>query len=160
MDTARRPTMLPTALLLRRWLCGWLALLMALQMLGSTLAGLQTSWHRHRPALQASAAPSTPLVRWRHGEASVAAEVDTHAQSHAQLHARGEVHEHALTDTSVLPWGIDAAGDAVAQLAAVLAPGAGALTSPRCHAHHVRAMGERWAATSRSIAPLLQPPRA
>src|SRR5262245_33506668 len=151
MDTAR--PMPPTAQLLRRWLCAWLALLTLTQMLGSTLAGLHGTWHRHRPALQSQAAPSTPLVHWRHGGVKPAVD------AHVQLHARGEVHEHAATDASVLPIGVDTAGDAVAQLAAMLAPGVDASWTRRSDAEHVHAGSAAWAATSRSIAPLLRPPR-
>ncbi|HSW21244.1 MAG TPA: hypothetical protein VLJ62_00630, partial [Burkholderiaceae bacterium] len=86
---------------LRRWLCAWLALLMLAEMVGSTLAGLQGTWHHHRPSMQA-AAPSAPVVRWRHGE-------PTRADAHAQMHALGEAHDHAATDFSVLPLGPDTA---------------------------------------------------
>ena len=145
----------PTALLLRRWLCAWLALLTALQMIGSTLAGLHGSWHHHRaPSLQ-STAPSTPMIRWRHGEPAAPARAD----AHAQMHATGEAHEHAATDASVLPLGTDAAADAVAQLAVALAPGADPSWNPHDAARHVRTDASPWAATSRAIAPPLKPPR-
>jgi hypothetical protein len=59
----------------------------------------------------------------------------------------------------VLPFGVDAASDAVAQLAAALAPGADVPWSPHDAARHVRADTATWAATSRAIAPPLKPPR-
>lgn len=141
----------PTAALLRRWLCAWLALLTALQMIGSTLAGLQGSWHHHRPSMQ-SAAPSVPVIRWRHGE-TVGADV------HARMHRQGEAHDHAATDPSVLPLGPDSATEAVAQLAAAVAPGADVQWTLLDRAHHVQAGAAPWAPTTRSIAPPLQPPR-
>jgi hypothetical protein len=153
MQAARRPTTPPTAVSLRRWLCGWLVLLTITQTLGSALAGLQGTWHRHRPALQTAAAPSTPLVRWRHAETVRAAD------AHAQMHASGEAHDHPATDDSVLPLGSDAASDAVAQLAAAVAPGADARWSPYDRAHHAQAGTAGWAPTTRSIAPPLRPPR-
>jgi hypothetical protein len=145
----------PTALLLRRWLCAWLALLTALQMIGSTLAGLHGTWHHHRPPSMQSIAPSTPMIRWRHGEPAALAGAD----AHAQMHALGEGHEHAATDASVLPLGGDVGSEAVAQLAAALAPGANLSWNPHNAARHMRADTATWAATSRSIAPPLKPPR-
>ena len=142
----------PTAVSLRRWLCAWLALLTALQMIGATVAG--SHGHRHRPSLQ-SAAPSMPVIRWQHGDALRTARADLHAQ----LHAANESHDHAATDASVMPLGGDAAAEAVAQLASALAPGADVLWSLHEPARHVRASTAGWAATSRSIAPPLQPPR-
>jgi len=151
----RRHRPAPTAVSLRRWLCAWLALLTALQMIGSTLAGVHGTWHHHRaPSLQ-SIAPSTPMIRWQHGEPAALAPADVHAQ----MHAAGEAHEHAATDSSVLPFGADVATDAVAQLAAALAPGADMPWNPYDAARHVRADTATWAATSRSIAPPLMPPR-
>jgi hypothetical protein len=141
----------PTAVSLGRWLCAWLALLTAMQMIGSTLAGLQGTWHHHRPSMQ-SGAPSVPVIRWRHGESM-------QADAHAQMHASGEAHDHPATDASVLPLGADTATEAVAQLAAALAPGAEVLWSPRDPARHVQVDAAIWAATSRSIAPPLKPPR-
>jgi hypothetical protein len=148
----RRHAVPPTAVSLRRWLCTWLALLTALQMIGSPLAGLHGPWHRHRPPLQ-SAAASVPLIQWQHGGAMPPAG----AGLHAQLHALGQPHDHAATDASVLPPGNDTAADAVAQLA--LAPGASVLWGPHEAARHVRASAPAWAPTSRSVAPPLQPPR-
>jgi len=141
----------PTAVSLRRWLCAWLALLTALQMVGSTLAGLHSRWHHHRPSMQA-AAPSLPVVRWRHGEAM-------RADAHAQMHALGEAHDHAASDFSVLPFGPDTATEAVAQWAAAVAPGTDVRWSPHRLARHVQAGSASWAPTTRSIAPPLQPPR-
>ena len=118
-----------TTVLLRRWLCAWIALLTLTQTIGSTSTGLQGAWHHHRPSMQ-PAAPSVPMIRWRHDEA-------TRADAHAQMHARGEAHDHGVTDASVLPFGHDPATEAVAQLAAVLAPGAGSHSMPRDAARHV-----------------------
>jgi len=153
MSSARtqRNPITPTAVLLRRWLCVWLALLTVTQMIGSTLAGLQGSWHHHRPSLQSSAQPLS-LVRWRHGEV-------VRADAHAQMHAQGEAHDHAATDVSVLPYGTDTATDAVAHLAAALAPSSHARWSPRDGAHPVQAGTAGWAPTTRSITPPLRPPR-
>ena len=75
------------------------------------------------------------------------------------MHARGEAHDHAATDASVLPLGADAATEAVAQLAASLAPGADVRWSPHDTAHHVQAGAASWAPTTRAIAPPLKPPR-
>jgi hypothetical protein len=144
-----------TAVSLRRWLCAWLALLTALQMIGSTLAGLHGTWHHHRPPSMQSIAPSTPVIRWRHGEPEALARADIHAQ----MHVAGEAHEHAVTDASVLPLGGDVASEAVAQLTAALAPGADLSLNPLDAAHHVRAVAATWAATSHTIAPPLKPPR-
>jgi len=141
----------PTAVSLRRWLCAWLALLSALQMVGSTLAGLQSRWHHHRPSAHA-AAPSVSVVRWQHGET-------VRADAHAQMHALGEADDHAATDFSVLPLGPDAATEAVAQWAAAVAPGTEVRWSPQPLARHVQASTASWAPTTRSIAPPLQPPR-
>jgi len=144
-----------TALLLRRWACAWLALLMLAQMVASTWTGLHGTWHRHRPAVQTTAAPSTPLVRWRHGGAAAVVDAD----AHARLHQRGEAHDHAATDGSVMPLALDVASDAVAQLAAALAPGVEVAWRLRSLARHVHASSTAWVATSRSIAPPLKPPR-
>jgi hypothetical protein len=141
----------PTAVSLRRWLCAWLALLTLMQMIASMSAGLQGSWHHHRPSLQAGA-PSVPVVRWRHSEA-------VRADVHAQMHASGEAHDHAATDASVLPLGPDTATEAVAQLAAAVVPGADLRWSAHDRGHHVQAGSTGWAPTTRSIAPPLQPPR-
>jgi len=145
----RRLTPPPTVVSLRRWLCAWLALLIATQTIGSTLAGLRGTWHGHRPSMLASA-PSTPLIRWRHATPDV----------HARWHASGQPHDHALTDPSVLPLGADTGTEAVAQLAAALAPGAEASRPLRDAARHVQAGAAPWAATSRAIAPPRKPPRA
>jgi hypothetical protein len=53
----------PTALSLRRWLCAWLALLTALQMIGSTLAGVHGTWHQHRPPSLQSRTLRDPTLR-------------------------------------------------------------------------------------------------
>ena len=154
MPTARlqrHPATPPTAVSLRRWLCAWLALLTVVQMIGSTLAGLQGTWHHHRPSMQAGA-QSVPVVRWRHGEA-------TRADVHAQMHVQGEAHDHAVTDVSVLPLGPDAATEAVALWATTVAPGADVQWSPHDHARHGQAGAANWAPTTRAIAPPLQPPR-
>ena len=151
----RRKAPASTAVSLRRWLCVWLALLTVTQLIGSTLAAAQGAWHRHRPLLQATAA-STPLIRWRHGEAVRVARLD----AHAQMHARGEAHDHAATDASVLPFGADAASEASAQWALAWAPGVEARWCTHDAARHVRASTPAWAPTMRSIAPPLQPPRA
>lgn len=147
--TERCPTA-PTAVSLRRWLCAWLALLLLTQTAASTLASLHGSWHRHHPAVLSSA--TGPVTHWRHGEPG-------RWDAHAQLHARGEVHHHDATDASVVPLTGDAAIDAVAQLAATLAPSADAAWRPREHARHAQAGVAPWAPTQRSIAPPLQPPR-
>jgi len=141
----------PTAVSLRRWLCAWLALLTLAQLIGSTLTSLQGTRHHHRPSVQA-ATPSLAVIRWRHGEV-------VQAGAHAQMHARGEAHDHAATDAGVLPVGADAATEAVAQLAASLAPGAEMHWSPRDSAHHVQAGASRWVPTTRALAPPLKPPR-
>ena len=146
----------PTALSLRRWLCAWLALLTALQMIGSALAGVPVTWLHHRAPSLHSIAPSTPMIRWQQGEPAAPARTDVHAQ----MHAAGEAHKHAATDSSVLPLGVDVATDAVAQLAAALAPGADMPWGPHDAARHVRADTAAWAATSRAIAPPLKPPRS
>jgi hypothetical protein len=140
-----------TAVSLRRWLCVWLALLTLTQMIGSMLAGLQGSWHHHRPSVQAGA-PSVPVIRWRHSEV-------VHADAHTQMHASGEAHEHAATDPSVFPLGPDTATEAVAQLASAVAPSADLRWSPHDRARHVQAGAASWAPTTHSIAPPLQPPR-
>jgi len=148
---------MPTTLLLRRWLCAWLALLMLTQMLAASSAGVHGAWHRHQPMLQSAApAPTTTVVRWRHGDtpAVLAAEV------HASWHERGQAHDHAATDASVLPLGVDGASDAVAQLAAALAPNGDAEWALHDQTRHPHAQGATWAATTRSIVPILQPPRA
>lgn len=155
MSPQRHPAPASTAVSLRRWLCAWLAVLTVTQMIGSTLAGLHGPWHRHRPSLQA-AAPSMPLIRWRHGEVIRATQVD----SHARMHAQGEAHDHVATDSSVLPFGADAATEAAAQLALTWAPGVEARWRAHDAARHVRASTPAWAPTMRSIAPPLQPPRA
>ena len=140
-----------TAVLLRRWLCAWIALLTLTQTIGSTLTGLQGTRHHHRPSMQ-SAAPSVPVIRWRHDDAM-------RADAHAQMHARGDAHDHRITDASVLAFGHDPATEAVVQLAAVLAPGADSHWMPCDAAHHVQAVTASWSPTTRSITPPLQPPR-
>jgi len=147
----RHPTA-PTAVSLRRWLSAWLALLTLTQMFGSTLAGLHGSRHHHRPTMQAAAPPQLPVIRWRHGEV-------VSADAHAQLHADGEAHDHAASDASVLPLAVDAANEAVGQLAASLAPGNDPRWSVRDRLHHVQAGTPGWVPTTRSLAPPLQPPR-
>lgn len=132
-----------------------MVLLLLTQTAASTLAGLHGNWHRHHSALRASAASSTAIVRWQHGDAPAS----SHADEHAQLHARGETHDHAPLDASVLPWSLDSASEAMAQLAAALAPGADAAWSPLGSASHVRASGAQWVATHRFVAPAPQPPR-
>jgi len=139
---------------LRRWACAWLAVLTLAQMLSSTMASAHGAWHRHRPAAQASAAPSTAVI-WRHDHELEAMSAD----AHARLHARGERHIHAVIDASVVPVNLDAANDAIALLATVLAPGGGGMSPLRSGARHERASITPWAATSRSIAPPLKPPR-
>ena len=143
-----RCTTPPTAVSLRRWLCTWLALLIVAQTAGAALAGRHR--HHHAPSLRTSA-PATPVVHWRHGDAT--------RDEHAQWHATGQLHEHALTDPSVLPLSADTASEAVAQLAATLAPGAEATGLIHDGARHVQADAAAWAPTSRAIAPLLKPPR-
>ena len=145
-----------TALLLRRWLCAWLALLALVQMFASTLAGLPGAWHRHRPVAQSAHALTTVVVPGRHGEAAPAS---THADVHALLHARGERHDHAALDSSVLPIGVDAASDAIAQIAAALAPPAEAMWQLPHDARDEHARVAHWVPTHRSIAPPLKPPR-
>ena len=142
----------PTAVSLRRWLCAWLALLTLTQMISSTLAGLQGTWHRHWPAAQA-AAPSILVIRWRRGEAM-------RADVHAQMHTQGEAHDHVATDPSVFPVGTDTATEAIAQLAAAVAPGADVRWGLHDSAHHVQAGTAGWAPSTRSVAPPLQPPRS
>jgi hypothetical protein len=141
----------PTAVSLRRWLCAWLALLTLAQLIGSTLTSLQGARHHHRPSVQA-ATPSLAVIRWRHGEV-------LQADAHAQMHARGEAHDHVVTDPSVLPVGADAATEAVAQLGTSLAPGAEMRWSPHDSAHHVQTGAARWVPTTRALAPPLKPPR-
>jgi len=65
---APRRSAVSTARALRRWACSWLALLTLVQMLAATLAGVHGIGHRHRTSAQAAGTPSTPLIRWRHGE--------------------------------------------------------------------------------------------
>lgn len=150
MKPARRPT--PTAVSMRRWLCAWLALLTTLQLAASVLAGLQGSLHRHRPALQA-AATSTLVVRWNHAKRADA--------EHRAMHERGELHPHDLHDPSVVPIAGDLASDALAQLA-----GASALAQQDANgcllaaARHELPQAASWAATRRTLAPPLRPPRA
>jgi len=149
--TLRHLALPPTAVSLRRWLCSWLALLILTQMIGSTLSGLHGSWHRHRTTTPSSA-PSVPVIHWTHGDA-------TAADAHARLHQRGETHDHAATDASVLPVGVDSAADAVAQLATALAPGSDGPWCTHDCMRHVQAGSARWAPTTRSSAPPLKPPR-
>jgi hypothetical protein len=141
-----------TAASLRRWLCAWLALLSVTQMLGSTLSGLHGHWHRPAPSMH-SAAPSTPVIRWRHGEVG-------RADTHARMHELGQAHEHAATDVSVVPLAPDTATEAVAQLGAALAPGADVQWRLPDGARHVLLDTAPWAAKTRAIAPPLKPPRA
>jgi hypothetical protein len=148
---SRRAATPPTAVSLRRWLCAWLALLTAVQMIGSSL-GLQGIWHRHRPTVHASA-PLLPVMRWRHDQG-------TRFDAHAQMHIDGDAHEHAATDPTVLPLGLDSATEAVAQWAGTVAPGADVRWSPHDGARHVQAGAASWAPTTHSLAPPLKPPRA
>jgi hypothetical protein len=137
---------------MRRWLCAWLALLTALQIAASVLAGLHGSLHRHRPHLQAGA-PASSALRWDH------ARPDPLAPHHA-MHQRGEVHAHELHDASVVPLAADAAHDALAQLATAFAPARhGAAPAPAQAARDVQPQARAWAATSRTVAPLLRPPQ-
>jgi hypothetical protein len=152
MHTTRHAAITSTALLLRCWLCAWLALLMATQLYASALAGLHGARHQHRPAMLASE-PSTPVIRWLHGNAS-------RTEAHAQLHATGQAHDHSLADASVLPLGSDSATEAVAQLAITWAPAAERPFVVPDGARHVQLGTPPWAATTRSIAPPLKPPRA
>jgi|EndMetStandDraft_4_1072995.scaffolds.fasta_scaffold580988_2 hypothetical protein len=140
---------------LRRWACSWLALLTLVQMLAATLAGVHGIGHRHRTSAQAAGTPSTPLIRWRHGEPVHALAAD----AHAQLHAHGDPHDHAATDASVLPLSGDLASDAVAHLAAALAPGHDAAWLAEARARHVRAAAAAWAPTPGALAPPWRPPR-
>ena len=153
MKPARRPT--PTAVSMRRWLCAWLALLVALQLAASVLSGLHGSLHRHRPGLlTAVASASTLALRWDHARRDALA-------AHHALHERGEWHAHDLHDTSVVSVGADLAGDALAHLAGVFAPAQRHGAPVRLHAaaRHALPHAPAWSATSRTIAPLLKPPR-
>jgi hypothetical protein len=151
----RTPRSTATAASLRRWLCAWLALLTALQVFGSAMAGVHGPLHRHRPAADSAArAAALPALRWQHDRES------TPASQHQQLHARGEAHPHDLSDSSVVPVGAEPAIDAMAQLALAYAPAqhASALWT-HSTTRHVWAAALTWAASSRSIAPLRKPPR-
>ena len=147
----RRHAPSPTAVSLRRWLCAWLALLLVTQTIGATGVGLRGTWHWHWPSRQASA-PPTPAIRWQHGDAA--------RDAHAQWHASGQAHDHALTDSSVVPLGPDTTSEAVAVLAVTLAPAAEMRWALPESARHVQTEVTPWAATSRTIAPPLKPPRA
>src|SRR5688572_31094004 len=116
MKPGRRPA--PTAVSMRRWVCAWLALLTALQVAASLLAGLHGSLHRHRPGLQTSA-PSTLALRWDHARRDA---MSAPQALHHALHQRGELHSHDLADASVVPIAADIAHDALAQLGSVVAP--------------------------------------
>jgi hypothetical protein len=156
MTTARpRPLPSPTAVALRRWLCAWLALWIALQGTSSALAALHGVWHHHRPTIASAPMPSSVAWRWQHGS-SAAAVVDS---AHARWHDEGVVHRHAVTDDSVWSATDEAAGDAVGQLASVLAAGTDTQWLPDVDARHVRSNAGAWSATSRSIPPPLRPPR-
>ena len=148
-------TPVATVVALRCLACAWLALLMGMQMLASTLAGVHGIGHRHRAGMQALAASSTSLIRWRHDAARA-----TSGDAHALMHARGDAHDHAATDASVLPLGLDAASDAVAQLAATLAPGHDAAWRGFALVRHVQSAACAWTPTRHAAAPPWRPPRA
>jgi hypothetical protein len=136
---------------MRRWLCAWLALLTALQVVASLLAGLQGSLHRHRPGLQTSA-PSTLALRWDHARAEAMA-------AHQALHQRGELHTHDFADASVVPIAAEVANDALAQLGSAFAPAGHDGAQLHATAGYAPPHAAAWSATSRPIAPLLKPPR-
>jgi hypothetical protein len=154
MKPARRPT--PTAVSMRRWLCAWLALLTALQVAASLLAGLHGSLHRHRPGLQTSA-PSTLALRWDHARRDA---TSAPLALHQALHQRGELHAHDLADASVVPIAAEVAHDALAQLGSTLAPSRHDAAHLHATTRHAPPHAAAWSATSRTIAPLLKPPRA
>jgi hypothetical protein len=146
-----------TAASLRRWLCAWLALLSVVQLAGSAWAGVR-GLHRHVPTWQAAAAPQPALlVRWEHRREPGAQDAGA---THRLLHDSGQVHQHGNDDLSALTLGSDLGTEALAQVALAHAPGrdgsTGWLATRACH---VWAATDPWAASSRSVAPLLKPPR-
>jgi hypothetical protein len=153
MTPARLPT--PTAVSMRRWLCAWLALLTALQVAASLLAGLHGSLHRHRPGLQTSA-PSMLALRWDHARRDTTSAL---RELHHVLHQRGELHVHDLADASVVPIAADIAHDALAQLGSTFAPARYDAAQLHTIARHAPPQAAAWSATSRPSAPLLKPPR-
>jgi hypothetical protein len=145
-----------TAVSLRRWMCAWLALLLAVQMIGASLAGLHGALHRHRGASGAGMAQvETRTVRLRHDDAP-----QVTRPQHQRWHAEGRAHQHPMTDASVMPLDDEAACEAIGSLAALLAPLA--VGAPRLldAIAHVRAATPAWAASTRAIAPPRRPPRA
>lgn len=162
-----RTTPPTTTASLRRWLAGWLAVLLCAQALAAAGALLRPL-HRHAPLAQRPLSMQAPmqvqvpvqrLLLWRH--ASAAPPAAALHDAHARAHLEGQAHEHPAGDLSVLPAaGGDAAPDAASLAAFFAAPPPRAPVLASAALRHVWSGPARWAATARTIAPPHRPPRA
>jgi hypothetical protein len=135
---------------LMRWLAAWLALAVCAHAFAVGTAALRGVGHRHG-GLHIDA---KPMVLWRHAGDRVPTR-----DSHATAHVKGEAHQHASDDVSVL--GNDTHAAALAAFVSAPAPRAsGALSAPTHGLRHVWTATDPWSPTAHAVAPPRHPPRA